>query len=413
VKLVGADARWQGLTDAAFYYLHASAHHASQFSTSMFGLAYWPNYHYYRGQVMWDIEAFAFPPLLLTAPPVARALLQYRRDHLEAAMHNAAMHGYRGLQFPWASGPRHGDESIRTDAPIVLFEQHVGMSVALAFARYVHATGDEDFLRADAWPVLAGVAEWLESRATSTARGVEITRTLGIGEQRKEPVDNAAYVNMAAAVALAEAAEASHRLGTHDSDRWLAMSSKMFVPKKDAVIQMHDRYDPDAEGIAGDTPEPLAGLFPIGYHVDEDVERATIEFYLARAERFVGRPMLSAPLGVFAARLGDRARSAHFFEVGFAEFSNEPFGEIDEFSRTRFPEHPRCGPFMANIGGFLTACLYGLTGIELGPGDPCEWPKRRIVMPELWDAIEVERLWVRGRETGLRARHSAERAELG
>src|ERR687886_193545 len=116
----------------------------------MFGLAYWPNYHYYRGQVMWDIETFAFPPLLLTSPQAAKALLQYRLERLPAAEHNAAMHGYRGLHFPWASGPRHGDEAIRTDAPIVLFEQHVGMSVALAFARYVHATGDEEFLRASA-----------------------------------------------------------------------------------------------------------------------------------------------------------------------------------------------------------------------------------------------------------------------
>ena len=412
VRLAGADARWQGLADAAYYYLHASAHHSAQFSTSMFGLAYWPNYHYYRGQVMWDIEAFGFPPLLLTAPRVAEALLRYRRDHLTAAMHNAAMNGYRGLQFPWASGPRHGDEAIRTDAPIVLFEQHVGLSVALAFARYVHATGDEDYLRENAWPVLEGVAEWIESRAARTPRGFEIKRTIGIAEQREQAVDNAAYVNMAAAVALAEAADAARRLGRPDTERWREMSTRMFVPRKGDVIQIHDRYEPDAEGIAGDTPEPLAGLFPIGYRASPEVERATIEFYLPRAERFVGRPMLSATLGVHAARIGDRARSARLFESGYAEFANEPFRETDEFSRTRFPERPRVGPFIANLGGFLTSCLYGLTGIELGPGDPRTWPRRPVVMPECWDGIEVERVWVRGRAMGLRARHGADRAEL-
>jgi hypothetical protein len=378
----------------------------------MFGLAYWPNYHYYRGQVMWDIETFAFPTLLLTAPQTAKALLEYRRDHLAAAKRNAAMHGYRGLQFPWASGPRQGDEALRTDAPIVLFEQHVGLSVALAFARYVHATGDEDYLREAAWPVLEGVAEWLESRAARTGRGIEIKRTLGIAEQRKEPIDNAAYVNMAASVALAEAAEAARRLRRPDCDRWLEMSARMYVPVKDGVIQIHDRYQPDREGIAGDTPEPLAALFPVGYRVDDEVERATTRFYLARAERFVGRPMLSALLGVHAARLGDRALSAKLFEEGYAQFINEPFRETDEFSRARFPDHPRVGPFMANIGGFLTACLYGLTGLELGPGEPQTWRRRPVVMPETWDAIEVERVWVRGREMGLRARHGAERAEL-
>src|SRR5207248_11369661 len=91
VKLCGAGARWQRLADAAYYYLHASAHASSLFSTSMFGLAYWPNYHYYRGHVMWDIEAFTFPTLLLTAPESAYALLEYRVQRLQAAERNAAM----------------------------------------------------------------------------------------------------------------------------------------------------------------------------------------------------------------------------------------------------------------------------------------------------------------------------------
>ena len=43
----------------------------------MFGLSYWPDYHYYRGHVMWDIEAFALPPLLLTDPDAARSLLDF------------------------------------------------------------------------------------------------------------------------------------------------------------------------------------------------------------------------------------------------------------------------------------------------------------------------------------------------
>lgn len=41
----------------------------------MFGLAYWPNYHYYQGHVMWDVEAFAFPPVLRVDHDAARAIL--------------------------------------------------------------------------------------------------------------------------------------------------------------------------------------------------------------------------------------------------------------------------------------------------------------------------------------------------
>ena len=74
--------RWQGLLDAAYFYLQTSVHPSSPSSTSLFGLAYWPDYHYYRGHVMWDIEMFALPPLVLTNPDAARALLDYRADRV-------------------------------------------------------------------------------------------------------------------------------------------------------------------------------------------------------------------------------------------------------------------------------------------------------------------------------------------
>ena len=78
ITIDGADARWQAITDASTYYLLSSVHASSLASTSLFGLAYWPNYHYYHGHVMWDIETFSLPPLLLLAPEAARALLDYR-----------------------------------------------------------------------------------------------------------------------------------------------------------------------------------------------------------------------------------------------------------------------------------------------------------------------------------------------
>ena len=204
--LLGASDEWQRIADASFYYLHASAHRSSHFSTSMFGLAYWPNYHYYRGQVMWDVEMFGYPPLLLTAPESAAALLDYRARHIVSADRNAAMNGYRGIQFPWASGQLTGEEALRTSAPLVVFEEHVNMSVAHAFALHADVTGDRDFLSERAWPVLEGVANWIASRVVKTRRGYEIRETLGFAEDRPAPVHNDAYVNMAAAVVLREAA---------------------------------------------------------------------------------------------------------------------------------------------------------------------------------------------------------------
>jgi trehalose/maltose hydrolase-like predicted phosphorylase len=414
VVLVGADRRWQELADAAFYYLHCSAHRSSLFSTSMFGLAFWPNYHYYRGQVMWDIEGFAFLPLLFTDPGAAEALLSYRYDHLAAAERNAAMNGYGGVQFPWASTPLHGEEGIRTDAPLVFFEQHVSLPVALAFARYVHATGDTDFLRERAWPVLEGVAKWIESRWTRTRRGYEIRATLGIDETRTHVVDNPGYVNMAAAVVLREAAAAARRLDRGDGPRWERMANAIYIPKdtRRPIIKNIDTFTARASGRGPATPEALYGLFPIGFAVDERTERETIRFYLDRVDPYVGSPMLPGLLGAFAARIGDRRRALRLFETGYAEYINPPFTETDEFSRSRFPEKPRVGPFQANLSAFLTACMFGLTGLEIGAGDPRSWPARKVVMPAGWEGVEIDRLIVRGRPMRLTARHGDTRARL-
>ena len=118
----------------------------------------------------------------------------------------------------------------------------------------------------------------------------------------------------------------------------------MFLPMDGDIVKNHDRFTSSESGVTGATPEALAGLFPMTYQVSPEVERATIGFYLGRVEPYIGHPMLSAPLGVYAARLGDRRRSLQLFEVGYAEFVNPPFGEVNEFSRTRFPDNPVVGP---------------------------------------------------------------------
>lgn len=405
--LVGADQRWQGISDASFYYLHASAHRSSIFGTAMFGLAYWPDYHYYRGHVMWDIEGFSVPVFVLTEPHIARALLDYRHDRLGAARRNAAMNGYAGIQFPWAASAVHGEEVIRLSKARVIFEQHVNMAVAFAFARYCHATGDDHYLRARAWHVLSGVAEWILSRGVHTERGFEIRECLGIAEQ-EGPSDNHAYVNMAAAVVLREAAAAARRLGLGGGEHWERIAGRMFIPvaEQSNVILNHDGYVYREGDVAAATPEALAGLFPFTYDPGPERSKATLRFYLDRVGPYAGYPMLSAPLGAWAAQLGDRALSARLFEAGYADFIEEPFRVTNEFS-LRFQDQVRAGPLMANVGGFLMSVLYGLTGLVLGPGEPASWTARPAVMPELWEGVEVERVWARGRPMRLLARHGS------
>jgi protein-glucosylgalactosylhydroxylysine glucosidase len=409
IEIDGADARWQAIVDASLFYLLSSTHPSSLASTSLFGLAYWPNYHYYHGHVMWDIETFSVPPLLLLAPDAAHALLDYRYRHLTSAHHNAAMHGWRGAMYPWESCPEHGEEATPGARPYT--EDHISTDVALAFANYVHATGDRDYARRIAWPVLRSVAEWVVSRVTRSARGYEIRGTVGPREHYLA-VDNNAYTNMAAAQTMREAAECARLIGEDAPTAWLEIADGLVLPRdkrRDAIIN-HDGARLLEE--QGGVPEGAAGLFPVGYRASSHIEQATYRYAaVEQAPMYVGAPMLSALVPVYAARAGDPVLARELLERGYGDFINEPFLEPDEYPRAR-TERPRASPMFANLSGFLTGVLYGFTGIQLGPEQPDAWSRHRVALPDGWRAIRVERVWVRGKGMSLEARAGSDRAQL-
>ncbi len=406
IEVDGADRRWQAITDASVFYLLSSVHASSLASTSLFGLAFWPNYHYYHGHVMWDIETFTVPPLLLLEPGAAHALLDYRARHLTEARRNAATHGRRGAMYPWESCPQHGEEATPGARPYT--EDHVTLDVALAFASYVHATGDLDYAERVAWPVLREVAEFVRSRVEQGPRGFEIKDTVGPREHY-DTVDNNAYTNMAAVRALQEATACARWIGCEPPAAWDEIASGIVLPRdrrRGAIIN-HDGARLTEE--QGGVPEAAAGLFPVGYEATPEVESTTYRYAaVEQAPLYVGAPMLSALLPVFAARAGKPGLAAELLEQGYGDFINEPFLEPDEYPRHRV-DRPRASPMFANLSGYLTGLLYGMTGIKLGYGPPETWPTRPVTLPSGWKSIRLERVWIRGEPWAL----EAEEGKLG
>jgi hypothetical protein len=407
--LLDAPDGWQARTDASFFYLHSSITRASIASTGVFGLAYAPNYHYYRGHVMWDIESFAFPPLVLTDPDAARAVIAFRSRTAPAARMNAAVHGYAGLMYPWEAGFDVGAESVprwsKTD------KDHVSLDIGLACLRFAELTGDRLHAREEVLPIVRGVAEWLLSRVERTDRGFEIRRVRGPAEAFAA-VDNDAWVNAAAILFLRRAAALVRWLGDQPPEAWDAIADEMVLPvdPRSGALRNHDRHRIDEP--LGDTPEAAAAFFPLGYRDRPDVEAATLEQALRhQVDGYVGTPMFSAVLGVFAAWRGRRQLAARLFERGYAAFFDDPFLAPDEFAADddRFPQ---ASPMMANLGAFLGSVLEGLPGLLPSGRDPSTWPERPVVLPAGWKSIEVERLWVRGRPARLVAVHGAEAATL-
>ena len=404
IQLVGADHHWQAMADAAFFYLNSSVHQSSPASTSIFGLATWHDYHYYYGHVMWDVETFAVPPLLLLQPEAAANILDYRYQNLGAARNNAKMRGRNGLQFPWESAPSSSEEASPLPGTGAWHEDHVSLDVARAFALYGYATDNAEFVRERGWPVLSGVADWIVSRVVKGRRGYEIRASMGIAE-RKQPSDNAVFTNMSASVVLKDALTAAERLGRTPNPAWAEIADKIVLPMRGNLLVSHDGYRSNEE--KGGTPDPLMGIFPLPYGLDPGVEKATLDFYLPLADDYIGSPMLSALYGVWAARAGDRALSLKLLEEGYGKFCAARFLQTLEYRADRFPEQPRAGPFFANLAGFLSGLLLGFPNITPGAGDPQAWIKGPCVLPRGWQAIEVERVWVRGQAASLTARHGS------
>jgi len=410
IRLIGAEEKWQAMSDAAFFYMNCSVHASSPSSTSIYGLATWRDHHYYFGHVMWDVDAFAIPPLALMQPEAARAMLDFRTRSLPAARTNAQTLGRLGLQFPWEAGPSRGEEAAPGGAGAAAREDHINMHVARAFAWYADVTGDERFLREEAWPVLAGVADWFVDRVDRARSGFDL-RDGGGPAERKETDDNDAMTLMAARIILERATETAKRVGLPPRPAWARVADGLHIPlRADGAIASHDDYRSTEE--KGATPSPLMGFFPYWAEVDAETMQKTLTFYLGLWRDYVGSPMLPALYGTWAAWAGDRALSLKLLEEGYGLYQYGRFQQTLEYRVDLPSEGVASGPFFANMGGFLTGLMFGFPGIKVGPGEPESWPSRPVVLPQGWEAIECDRLWIRGRPARLVARHGADRAEL-
>ncbi|WP_292091145.1 glycoside hydrolase family 65 protein [Brevundimonas sp.] len=410
IVVKGAAEDHQALIDAACFYLNSSIHPASPASTSIFGLASWHDYHYYYGHVMWDVDAFCVPPSILFQPQAARALLDFRTRGRAAAGTNARLSGRAGLQYPWEAAPMTGQEAAPGSGSAAHHEDHGSLHVARAFSLYSDITGDDAFMKEDAWPVVSGVADWFVSRTTRTGRGVEVLRSMGPAEV-PDPPDNDAFTLMAGADVLRRAIRMAERIGRPIPAAWVDTLRDLYLPvRSDGVIAAHDDFR--VTEPKGATPSPLAGLFPYDFPASDTQRRLTLDFYLKRWRDYAGAPMLPALYPVWAAMADDRELALKLFHEGYAVYDQPRFHQCLEYTPSHADSLVRAGPFFANLGSMLMGLIYGLAGLQIDDGPPEHWPRRPVVLPTGWDSIEIERLWIRGREARLVARHGAERADI-
>lgn len=223
----------------------------------------------YKGHSFWDTEMFLLPHYLLTDPPAARTLLEYRWRSLPGAFKKARENDWQGAMFPWESAwltdgevtPLFGAADVVTgqSIPILtgMLEHHITADVAWAVWLYYLATGDDDFMEKFGCDLLVNTACFWASRL-EWKRDVgrfEICNVIGPDEY-KEHVDNNAFTNYLAAENLRVASLVIGRMRRDWPAAWAALSTRHDLPALAAD------FDAKRQKMYLPCPRPEDGLVP-------------------------------------------------------------------------------------------------------------------------------------------------------
>src|SRR3954451_3362209 len=345
---VAGDARLQRQVRASFFWLLASVRADTPWAPSPGGLSS----DGYGGHVFWDNETWMYPSMLATQPGLAKQMLQYRVDRLDAARQNAQLTGYQGARFPWESALS-GLEETPSCCLTGKLEVHVNSDIALGMWQYWLTTGDRNWL-ATAWPSLSGIADFWVSRSTDNGDGSWSIRDVIPPDEYAEHVNDSVYTNISARDSLRIANRVAAILGKPAPSIWGNVADNLRV-LFDPANGIHPEYD----GYPGDTVKQ-ADVTLLSYPWENDqpasVTQNDLNYYVPRTDPN-GPSMTDGIHSIVTSKLGIPGCAA----FTFTKRSVDPFmrGPYDQFSEARTGG---AFPFTTGAGGFLQEFIYGYTG---------------------------------------------------
>ena len=348
--VVDGDANVQRDVHFALYHLYSFAREGTAYSLSPMGLSGLG----YNGHVFWDTELWMYPPLLLLHPEIAKSLLEYRFQRLEAAKNNAFSHGYEGAMFPWESDDE-GQEATPVWALTGPFQHHITGDVGWAFWKYYQVTKDKTWLRERGWPVLKEVADFWASRAERGSDGKYHIINVVCADEYAENVDDNAFTNGVAREVLGYAAEAAREMGIAANPKWAEVAAGLVILKLDnGVTREHATYN--GEMIKQADVTLLA--YPLKQTTDPAQIRKDVDYYEAKMDPN-GPAMGFANLCLLHARLGNTDKAYGLFSKSYLPNKVPPFGVLAETAGGTNPY------FATGAGGFLQTLLYGFGGLDI------------------------------------------------
>ena len=355
--VIEGDLQSQQDIHSMLYHMYAFVREGSGLSCSPMGFSGFG----YNGHVFWDADTWIFPALLLLHPELAESMIEYRYQRLDAARHNAFMHGYKGAMYPWESSEMGNEDNTVTNmyGP---FENNITGDVAMAAWQYYAVTQDVEWLRQKGFSILSAAAEYWVSRSESNEAGeYEIRNVIGADEwnqnrQGGKNVNNNAYTNGVAKSTLEAACKAAKLLNVKSDPMWTTVAEKLrFRKLANGVTAEHDTYD----GAITKQADVCLLAFPLKLITDKEQIRKDLEYYLQTVPRKKTPAMSKSIYSILFTRLGDRERAWHYFRDSYLPNLNPPFRVIAEFDGGTNPY------FLTGAGGVLQSVLMGFGGLDI------------------------------------------------
>lgn len=356
------------------YHLYSFVRAGTAYSVSPMGLSGLG----YNGHVFWDAELWMYPPLLALQPALARSMLEYRWQRLDAARRNAFSHGYRGAMFPWESASE-GQETTPVWALTGPFQQHITACIGWAFWQYYLATGDKEWLRERGYPMLKEVAEFWASRVERSGPGhYDINNVIGADEWQ-ENIDDNAFTNGMAITVLRYASQAARELGVTPDPDWEHVAANIPILRfQDGTTRENRTYD----GVPIKQADANLLAYPLSVVTDPAAVARDLSYYEARMSP-EGPAMSWSVLATLHARLGQADKALALLKRSYQPNRLPPFGVLAETAGGNNPY------FGTGAGGTLQTLIYGFGGLSLdapglrGRGSPA--------LPAGWRSVSVLR----------------------
>lgn len=370
--IIDGDPQAQQDIHSMMYHLYSFTREGTSLSPSPMGLSGLG----YNGHVFWDAELWMYPAILVLHPELAKSMIEYRYQRLDAAKRNAFNKGYKGAMYPWESAAT-GVEETPVWALSGPFEHHITACVGIAAWNYYCVTQDKEWLKEKGWPVLSATADFWASRVERNGPGHYDIKNVVAADEWAENVDNDAFTNAAAKANLQDATDAANILGITPDPDWRNVANNIPILKmENGVTKEFASYH--GEGIKQADVNLLA--YPLKEITDPKQIRKDLEYYETRIPNEGTPAMTQAVFTTLYARLGDADKAYRWFKDAYLPNLDPPFRVIAE---TKGGTNPY---FATGAGGVLQSVLMGFGGLDITAKGIIQI---KTVLPKQWKSLTI------------------------